>query len=60
MTVLIPVVGLGVRALKWAFPEAADTLDAVHGAYRGWRAGALAAQLTSEDDGAGEDTDGGE
>jgi len=48
---MIPVVGIGVRALKWAFPEASDALDTMHGVYRTWR---VAAALKQRDDGDGD------
>jgi hypothetical protein len=53
MDVVIPV-GLGVRALKWMFPEASDALDTLHGAYRTWRTAAALQQLGDNGDGDGD------
>ena len=51
---MISGVGVGVRVLKWVFPEASDTLDTVHGMYRTWRAVVAVKQLGNDgdDDGA--------
>lgn len=37
--------------MKWAFPEASDALDTMHGVYRTWR---VAAALKQRDDGDGD------